>query len=103
MSFDALLILYDTSSTETIGFADNLCLLQAGIDLGTVTCQAQFSINKAVKWATDRGHTFCPKKTAMLLFTKKKQSSYKITKHFMAMSSLNVKAHVQCSTAHYYS
>jgi uncharacterized membrane protein YkvA (DUF1232 family) len=81
MSFDELLTLYDTSSTEAIGFADDLCLLQAGIDLGTVMGQAQFSINKAVRWATDRGLTFCPKKTAMLLFTKKKQSSYKINKH----------------------
>jgi hypothetical protein len=77
MSFDELLILHDTYSTEVIGFVDNLCLLQTGIDLGTVMRQAQFSINKAVRWATDWGRTFCPKKKAMLLFTKKKQSFYK--------------------------
>jgi hypothetical protein len=80
LAFDDLLNAYNTSSTLAIGFADNACFVQAGIDLSTVMRQAQWAMDRAVQWAFDRGLLFCPNKTAMLLFTRKAKKSYNITK-----------------------
>jgi hypothetical protein len=80
LAFDSLLIAYNTSSTFAIGFADDACFLQAGIDLSTVIRQAQWAMDRAVHWASDQGLLFCPNKTAMLLLTRKAKKSYNITK-----------------------
>ena len=87
MSFDDLLSIFDDTATLAIGFADDACFLQTGIDLATIMETAQHAINQAVKWATERGLTFCPKKTAVLIFTRKQRKSYKVTSNLTLYNS----------------
>jgi hypothetical protein len=89
LPFDELLYAYNTTSTQAIGFVDNACFLQTGIDLTTVLTQVQLAVDRSVRWATDCGLVFCPKKTAMLIFTQKAKKSYQITKHLTLYGSKN--------------
>ena len=77
LAFDALLALFDDSSTHMRGFADDACLIITGQDLPSMFDLMQKAMNQAASWGIQCGLKFSSTKTVAILFTNKLK--YKIT------------------------
>ncbi len=69
---DSLLCQYKRGPVRALGYADDLLLYITGIDTVCMSDLLQNEINKVVSWGNSNGLTFNPKKTKMVLFTRKR-------------------------------
>ena len=70
---DGLLELLKKTGHFLQGFADDFSILVEGIDLGTVCSVAQFAILQVERWCKEHGLSVNPRKTEMVLFTRKRK------------------------------
>ena len=70
---DGLLNILNRAGYFAQGFADDFSLLVEGIDLSTVCNIAQSAIQKIERWCREHGLSVNPKKTEMVLFTRKRK------------------------------
>jgi len=70
---DGLLELLKKTGHFLQGFADDFSILVEGIDLGTVCSVTQFAILQVERWCKEHGLSVNPRKTEMVLFTRKRK------------------------------
>ena len=70
---DGLLIALNSVGYFAQGFADDFSILVEGIDLSTVCSVMQTAIKKVEQWCRDHKLSVNPKKTEMVLFTRKRK------------------------------
>jgi hypothetical protein len=66
------------TKTHCKAFADDGALITCNLKLSEAMKDAQKAINVAVEWAKEMGVEFSVEKTVVMLFTKKRASSYKM-------------------------
>ena len=72
LNFDNLLKILNGGPTFGLGFADDGMFVVRGKDPYTLVNIAQQTVNKALKWGVENGLTFSAKKTAVVMFSRKK-------------------------------
>ncbi len=70
---DSFLSQYRRGPVKVLGYADDILLYIAGFDAGSMGELLQEAVNNVVNWGRKNGLSFNPKKTKMVLFTKKKK------------------------------
>jgi ribonuclease HI len=71
LAFDDLLKLYVNDNLTIIGYADDGCLIIEGTNPEQMVSQMNKALNKACKWATEKGLKLSPEKTIVMLSSKK--------------------------------
>ncbi len=69
---DSFLSKFEKGPIKVLGYADDILLYIAGIDTACMSELLQEAVDKVVTWGDDNGLNFNPKKTKMVLFTRKR-------------------------------
>jgi hypothetical protein len=77
-AMNELLTRLKKTKTHCKAFADDGALITCNLKLSEAMKDAQKAINVAVQWAKEMGVEFSVEKTVVMLFTKKRASSYKM-------------------------
>jgi ribonuclease HI len=74
---ELLELLKSISSLLSQGFADDISMLQIGLDLDTLADRIQSGLKIIETWCSDKGLSTNPKKTDLILFTRKRNQKIK--------------------------
>ncbi len=72
LAFDSLLQKFDKGTVEIFGYADDACLITTAHDPKIARKRMQEAVNKCTAWGDQQGLRFSPKKTVIILFTRRK-------------------------------
>ena len=76
LCIDAYLENLNSHGSKTVAFADDLCVLQTSLDLGTAGNLIQQKLKMLERWAAEAGLNFNVEKTNAMVFTKRKKITY---------------------------
>ena len=88
--FDSFLNLYENGFVKANGFADDGALYTQGKNPNLMLHRMQMAVDRAIEWGKEKGLTFAPQKTVVVLFSRK--TTLRMTRQ-LKMSGVNIPYH----------